>query len=101
MNENTDSLSDDEAFVQQIIQGARRIQPDALFQNIYRTRFPLYFAMLHQLCQRTWPVVHVHKLKVRVTGVAGDGAPVFCILHAMDDGPVPARRFAEATTMIA
>ena len=31
MNENTDSLSDDEAFVQQIIQGARRIQPDALF----------------------------------------------------------------------
>ncbi len=43
----------------------------------------------------------VDEVESGVAGVVGDHAPVFRVLHAVDDGPVTSGRFAEAAAVLA
>ncbi len=73
----------------------------AFAQRIVLACDSLASAMLRQLIERVRPVVPIDEIEIRIARMVGDGAPMLRILHAVDDGPVSARRFAEAAAVIA
>ena len=57
--------------------------------------------ILVELVQGPRPVAVIAEIKQRIAGMVSDCTPMPRVFHAMDDGAVPARRFAEAATVIA
>ena len=55
------------------------------------SRSGLEGAMPGELVERVRPVVPIDEIEIRVAGVIRDRAPVFRVLHAVEDGPVAAR----------
>src|SRR5216683_2606403 len=54
-----------------------------------------------QLVERVRPVVPVDEVEIRIARMVGNRTPMLRIFHAVDDGPVTARGFAEAAAMVA
>src|ERR1700736_3677156 len=75
--------------------------PAALAQRVESSGLALAAAEFGQLIERIGPVMPIHEIEVRVSGVIGDRAPVLRVSHAVDDRAISARRLSEAAAMLA